>query len=104
MVGLAEACSHIAAVLFYVENITKSVNENSVTDVPAYWIAPPSVSKVPMVPIHEVDFSKIRNHLQQSKIFLGIFNKLTAVCKDLVFSFYSVYTFIYVYTLIVNFL
>lgn len=57
MAGLAEACIHIAAILFYVENAVHFIQEKSVTDVPAYWTPPTAVKRVCMAPIDEVDFS-----------------------------------------------
>lgn len=56
MAGLGEACIHVAAILFYVENATSFVQEKSVTDVAAYWTPPTAVKRVCMAPIDEMDF------------------------------------------------
>ncbi|XP_013382110.1 uncharacterized protein LOC106152913 [Lingula anatina] len=42
MAGLGESCSHIAAMLFALETWTRIRKETTVTDVPAYWMAPSS--------------------------------------------------------------
>ena len=39
MAGLAEACTHIAALLFWVEMLIKIHNSKTVTDKQAYWVS-----------------------------------------------------------------
>ena len=39
MAGLAEACTHIAALLFWVEMVIKIHNSKTVTDKQAYWVS-----------------------------------------------------------------
>lgn len=40
--GLGECCSHVEALLFYLQfvNLKKTENAKSVTDVSAYWVIP----------------------------------------------------------------
>ena len=57
MAGLAEACIHIASILFYIEDYTHFIQEKSVTDVPAYWTPPAAVKRVSMAPVDEINFS-----------------------------------------------
>ena len=40
MAGLAEACTHIAAIFFWVEMSIKIRNSKTVTDKLAYWVNP----------------------------------------------------------------
>jgi len=41
MAGLGECCSHVGALLFYLQFVyLKSENGKSVTDVSAYWVIP----------------------------------------------------------------
>ena len=40
MAGLAEACTHVAALLFWVEMVIKIHNSKTVTDKQAYWVTP----------------------------------------------------------------
>ena len=40
MAGLAEACTHIAAILFWVEMSIKIRNSKTVQDKLAYWVNP----------------------------------------------------------------
>ena len=57
MAGLSEGCSHVAAVLFAMENGTRILHETSVTDVPAYWLFPaPAKLASPFQRIGVMDF------------------------------------------------
>lgn len=56
MAGLGEACSHIAAVLFYIEAVVRKRDEQSCTDRENAWM-PPHVRTLKCVPISEMDFS-----------------------------------------------
>ena len=40
MAELAEACTHVAALLFWVEIVIKIHNSKTVTDKQAYWVSP----------------------------------------------------------------
>ena len=44
MAGLDEVCSHVGAILFYVEAVR---HNKSCTDVPCSWSIPSSVDKIP---------------------------------------------------------
>jgi len=58
MAGLSEGCSHIAAVLFAMENGTRIAKEASVTDVPAYWLfTTPAKFVSSFQRIREMDFT-----------------------------------------------
>ena len=43
MAGLGEACSHVAAVMFYVECAVRIRNSKTVADEKAYWMLPPAL-------------------------------------------------------------
>lgn len=57
MAGIAESCTHVAAVLFYIEAAVQIQKKKTVTDVPAYWMLPASVDKVKPYVDHKIDFS-----------------------------------------------
>ena len=40
MAGLVEACSHVAALLFWVGMVIKNHSSKTVTDKQAYWVSP----------------------------------------------------------------
>jgi len=58
MAGLGECCSHVGAVLFFLQYIClkKSESEKSVTDVSAYWVTP-SKKNIEPKKISSIDFS-----------------------------------------------
>lgn len=56
MAGLGEACSHIGAVLFYLEIVVKHRDEQVCTDKENVWL-PAYCNNLVCVPISKVDFS-----------------------------------------------
>ena len=56
MAGLGEVCSHVGALLFYVEHAYKLETSKTVTDKKAYWL-PPSIDKVKYAEVGDIDFS-----------------------------------------------
>ncbi|KAG8173021.1 hypothetical protein JTE90_028038, partial [Oedothorax gibbosus] len=56
MAGLGESCTHVGALLFYMQNLTLNREELSVTSVPAYW-SQPTRKTVEYLEIHNIDFS-----------------------------------------------
>lgn len=56
MSGLGEACSHVGAVLFYMEAVVRRRNDQACTDQDNAWL-PPHVRVVDCVPIAKMDFS-----------------------------------------------
>lgn len=59
MAGLGEACSHIGALLFYVEHHVR----NTVTSVPAYWMDP-GIKSAQYAEVKDIDFSTPAKILQ----------------------------------------
>ncbi|CAN7941201.1 unnamed protein product, partial [Ixodes hexagonus] len=56
MAGLGEACSHIAAVLFYLEVVVKQRGRKACTDMSNSW-RPAYAKNVACCPIADIDFS-----------------------------------------------
>lgn len=56
MAGNGEACSHVAALLFYIECVTRAREERSCTDSDNAWL-PAHVRKIEARPVAEMDFS-----------------------------------------------
>ena len=57
MAGLGEVCSHIAAVLFYLETSSR-VNGSSVcTQQKCQWVIPQFQKEIPYAPVQELDFT-----------------------------------------------
>ena len=57
MAGLGESCSHVGALLFYVEAVTKVRDNKTVTQEKAYWMLPASCKEVPYKEIADIDFT-----------------------------------------------
>jgi len=55
--GLAESCSHIASVLFYLEAATRIHGKLACTLVKCSWILPTYVNEVPYGRAKDIDFS-----------------------------------------------
>lgn len=54
--GLAESCSHIAALLFALDSHTRIVNDTSCTSQPCQWL-PPNMQAVEYTRVEDIDFT-----------------------------------------------
>ena len=64
--GLAESCSHIASVLFYLEAWTKKNGRLACTQVKCSWLLPTFVKQVECEKVREINFTsarKMKNYL-----------------------------------------
>lgn len=57
MAGLGEACSHIGALLFYIETAVRIEKAKTVTQEKAYWLLPSGIDKVPYAEVQNIDFT-----------------------------------------------
>jgi len=64
MAGLSEICSHVGAVLFYVEAMKHT---KSCTDVPCPWNMPSHVDTIPYSRIADIDFTAPKPVISQTK-------------------------------------
>ena len=55
--GLAESCSHIASVLFYIEAWIRINGKLACTQVRCSWLLPTYVNEVPYERVKDIDFS-----------------------------------------------
>ena len=55
MAGLGEVCSHIAAVLFYVDAVYRN---KAFTEIPCQWVIPSSVDSIPYSRIADIDLTR----------------------------------------------
>ena len=56
MAGLGESCTHVGAVLFYLEANWRYLSNKTVTQEKAYWPVPAAIDKIPYAEIREIDF------------------------------------------------
>lgn len=57
MAGLSETCTHVAAVLFYIEASARIQGSLSCTQKQCEWIIPSYVKEVEYLPIEKIDFT-----------------------------------------------
>ncbi|XP_038128927.1 uncharacterized protein LOC119775105 [Cyprinodon tularosa] len=57
MAGIAETCTHVAAMLFKLEATIRCREKTTVTGEPAYWMIPNNINKVGAEVGHKIDFT-----------------------------------------------
>ena len=57
MAGLGETCTHIAAVLFYVEAVVRMQGARACTQSQCAWVIPSYMKSIDYVPIRKIDFT-----------------------------------------------
>ena len=60
MAGLHEVCSHVGAILFYIEAVRCS---KTCTDVSCQWAVPSSINSIPYAKIADIDFTTAKSRL-----------------------------------------
>ena len=55
--GLAESCSHVASVMFYIEAVTRIHGKLACTQPKCAWILPTYVNEVPYAKVRDINFS-----------------------------------------------
>ena len=61
MAGLGEACTHIAAVLFHTETVSRMKGSTTCTQQECQWVIPRYQKDIPYVPLHKLDFSSAKS-------------------------------------------
>lgn len=64
MAGRGETCSHIAALVFFIEYYVKARETQTCTDKPNVWL-PPNLKSVPFKKVKEMDFSSSNSRLAE---------------------------------------
>jgi len=57
MAGLGETCSHISALLYWVEYMVRKREEESCTSKPNSWLEPRTTKHIPYLPLDTIDFT-----------------------------------------------
>ena len=57
MAGLGETCTHVAAILFYLEASNRVIGIETCTQRKCEWIIPSSVKNIEYLPLSDIDFS-----------------------------------------------
>ena len=61
MAGLGEVCTHVAAILFYVEATTRLSETPSCTQEQCKWVIPSFQRDIPYLPIKDIDFTSAKS-------------------------------------------
>ena len=61
MAGLSEMCSHVGALLFWLEFIVRKREEKSCTSGPNQWLEPKSIKQVPYLELINIDFTSAKS-------------------------------------------
>ena len=59
MAGLGESCSHIGAILFFVDATVRIRDSKTVTEEKAYWMLPASLKSVPYAEMVDINFTSL---------------------------------------------
>lgn len=57
MTGLGETCTHVAAVLFYIEAVARVQEQQTSTQSACHWIIPAFQKSVEYHPVKDIDFT-----------------------------------------------
>lgn len=60
MAGLGEVCTHVAAVLFFLETSTRLNERNTCTQEKCQWVVPGFQKEIPYSPVKAIDFTSAR--------------------------------------------
>ena len=61
MAGLGEACTHIAAILFHTETVSRMKGSTTCMQQECQWVIPSYQKDIPYVPLHKLDFSSAKS-------------------------------------------
>lgn len=63
--GLAETCSHVASVMFYIEAWTRINDKMACTQVKCTWLLPTYVNEVPYARVTDINFKSAKKMKQE---------------------------------------
>ncbi|XP_038045000.1 uncharacterized protein LOC119725695 isoform X1 [Patiria miniata] len=58
--GLGEACTHVSALMFYIDTKVRIRDSKTVTQEPAYWKIPSAVKDAQYLPVAQIDFTSAK--------------------------------------------
>ena len=66
MAGLAETCSHVGAILHWVETAVRVRNDTPCTSKENKWLMPKPMQEIPYLRLCDIDFSAPKRHCAQT--------------------------------------
>ena len=82
MAGLGESCSHVAAVLFYVEAAVRLKEKKTVTQEAAYSVLPSRKSSVEYAPLNKIDFTSSKTLKRKLDNFIDDGSSETSITPE----------------------
>jgi len=70
MAGLGETCTHVSALLFYIDTKVRVRDSRTVTQEAAYWKLPTSMREVTYLPVSQMDFTSAKSKKKQLDSFV----------------------------------
>lgn len=65
MAGQGEVCTHVAAILFYLETAAKMNGTPTCTQQKCSWVIPAYQKDIPYAPVSQIDFSSAKSKMQK---------------------------------------
>ena len=87
MAGLAETCSHVSAVLHWVETAVRVRDDTTCTSKANRWLMPTPTQSIPYLQLSEIDFSapkrqKVKSSVVPSATVSGVIAPSSAEMED----------------------
>ncbi len=70
MAGIAETCTHVAALLFKLEALVRCIETTTVTGRPTYWMIPCNITNVGTEAGHRINFTSAKAKRKSINILL----------------------------------
>lgn len=80
--GLAESCSHVASVMFYIEAWTRIHGKLACTQVKCTWLLPTYVNEVPYARVKDIDFTSARKLKENLDCKIDSVDKNEVSCRE----------------------
>ena len=79
MAGLGEVCSHVAAVLFFLETSTRFQGKATCTQEQCQWVIPSYQKNMPYAPVKDLDFTSAKG--RKRKIDSALSDETSPITK-----------------------
>ena len=68
--GIGETCTHVSALMFYIDTKVRIRESKTVTQEPAYWKLPASVKEAAYLPASKIDFTSAKTKKKQLDVLV----------------------------------
>ena len=92
MAGLGETCSHVGALLYWLEYSIQKREEQSCTSGPNQWLEPKSIKQVPYMELGSIDFTSANRSMKKFHQSLGAYAPLISMVPHVIIAGYLTLT------------